>query len=181
MTKAQKTRENLLSNARALLWRYGYANVTLRQIARAAGVDVALISRYFGSKRGLFEATLEGAFDTPEVNSPAALVDLVVHLFTSAPRDVTQPSVLHLMLMNAQDEEVGALVRAAQQGTMQTMVENALGDRTRAALFMAVLLGMMVAEKSLHLDGIATFESPEYEAQLRHMLNAALTYPIGVS
>lgn len=176
MNKALMTRDKLLTHARALLWRHGYSNVSLRQIAMAAGVDVALVSRYFGGKRGLFEATLEGAFDMPDATTPKELVDMVVHLFVTHPRDAASVSILHLMLMNAQDEEVGGLVRAAHQVGLQAAVERAAGDRARAALFMAVILGMSVAEKSLHLSGIAPYDSPEYEMQLRHMLEAALAY-----
>ena len=176
MTKAEITREKLLTHARALLWRYGYSNVSLRQIAMAAGVDVALVSRYFGGKRGLFEATLEGAFDAPPANGPEALVEMVVQLFVSHPRDATAPTILHLMQMNAQDEVVGALVRDAQHRGLQTTIETAAGNPSRAALFMAVILGISAAEKSLHLSGIAPHDSPEYEAQLRHMLNAALSF-----
>lgn len=176
MTKADMTREKLLCHARASMWRYGYSNVSLRQIAKAAGVDVALVSRYFGGKRGLFEATLDGVFDTPQAEGPDALVEMVVQLFVSHPRDTAAPTILHLMQMNAQDEEVGALVRAAQQCELQSMIETAVGDRPRAALFMAAILGISGAEKSLHLTGIAPHDSPEYEAQLRHMLNAALTF-----
>ena len=46
-------------NACKIFWSKGYSNVSVREISNAAGVDVALIARYFGSKRGLFEATLE--------------------------------------------------------------------------------------------------------------------------
>lgn len=176
MTKAEATRENLLTHARALLWRHGYSNVSLRQIAKAAGVDVALVSRYFGGKRGLFEATLEGAFDTPQAKGPDALVDMVVALFVSHPRDAPGPTMLHLMQTNAQDEEVGALVRDAQQSGLQTMIETAVGTPQRAALFMAVVMGISIAEKTLHLRGIAPHDSAEYEAQLRHLLNAALDF-----
>jgi len=176
MNKALATKEKLLSHGRSLLWRYGYSNVSLRQIATAAGVDVALISRYFGGKRGLFEATLEGAFDLPKVTTPQALVDLTVQLFTIHPRDKGAVSVLHLLLMNAQDEEVGELVRSRQNTELQSLLEDAIGNKTRAALFMSVILGMSVAEKSLHLNGIAPFDSPEYEAQLRYMLENAVTF-----
>ncbi|KEJ89850.1 TetR/AcrR family transcriptional regulator [Sulfitobacter donghicola] len=178
MNKALITRENLLTHARTLLWKHGYSNVSLRQIAAAAGVDVALISRYFGNKRGLFEATIEGAFDLPDVSSREALVELTVELFVNHPRDGQAVSVLNLMLMNAQDEEVGGLVREKQQEVMQSAVEKAIGDRTQAALFMAVILGISVVEKTLHLAAIGQYDTPEYEAQLRHMLNAALSYQL---
>ncbi len=176
MNKALNTQDKLLNHARALIWRYGYSNVSLRQISSAAGVDVALVSRYFGSKRGLFEATLEGAFDTPPVETAEELVEMVVQLFVSHPRDTAEVSILHLLLMNAQDEEVGSLIRDQQQAVLQTAIECATGDQTRAALFMATILGMSVAEKSLHLSGIAPYETPEYEKQLRHMLTSALAY-----
>ncbi|MEM6901379.1 MAG: helix-turn-helix domain-containing protein, partial [Pseudomonadota bacterium] len=66
-----KTRDKLLLHARRQFWANGDSHVSLRQIASAAGVDVALISRHFGGKLGLFEATLDGAFsifETPPVN-----------------------------------------------------------------------------------------------------------------
>jgi AcrR family transcriptional regulator len=176
MNKALHTKEKLLINARELLWRYGYSNVPLRQIALAAGVDVALISRYFGGKRGLFEATLVGAFDIPQVSTTEELVDMVVQLFADHPRDTGAVSILQLMLMNAQDEEVGELVRTAQNAGLQSALEKLIGDPAPTALFMSVILGISFAEKTLLLRGIAPCASPEYDAQLRHMLNAALAY-----
>ena len=179
MTKATATREKLLLQARALLWGQGYSNVSLRTIAAAAHVDVALVSRYFGGKRGLFAATLDGAFDVPEVADEAELVETVVQMFTTAPRGGSVPSVLQLVLMNAHDEEVGDIVRAAHTEGMQSALETVTRDPARAALFMAVTLGLSVAEKSLQLRGIAPHDTPEYEAQLRHMLEAALAYSSG--
>lgn len=176
MNKALATQEKLLIHARDLLWRYGYSNVSLRQIATAAGVDVALVSRYFGGKRGLFEATLDGAFDLPPVTTPAELVDMTVHLFSDHARDKATVSLLHLLLMNAQDEEVGALVRDLQNRHLQTVLETVLGAPAPAALYMSVILGIGIAEKSLHLQGIAPHDTPEYECQLRYLLEAAIDF-----
>jgi AcrR family transcriptional regulator len=176
MNKALATRERLLTEARRLLWARGYSNVSLREIAQGAGVDVALISRYFGSKLGLFEATIKNAFDPPEAADIADMVEIIVNVFVYAPRDGEVPSVIQLMQMNATDPEVGEIVRRAQARDMQGTLDALIGDSARAALFMAVLLGYSAAEKSLKLDGIAQHNSPEYEAQLRHLLNSALSY-----
>ncbi|MEP1768718.1 MAG: TetR/AcrR family transcriptional regulator [Sulfitobacter sp.] len=176
MNKARVTQEKLVTHAREFIWRYGYSNVSLRQITTAAGVDVALVSRYFGGKQGLFEATLDGAFDLPHVSSPAELVDLTVALFTDHTHDRGTVSILHLLLMNAQDEEVGALVRDRQNDQLQSVLETILGAPTPAALFMSVILGVGIAEKTLHLGGLAPHDSPEYEHQLRYMLEAAIAY-----
>lgn len=52
-------RERILDSAEALFAEHGYDGVTLRQIARGAGVDVALASYHFGKKRDLFQAVFE--------------------------------------------------------------------------------------------------------------------------
>lgn len=177
MNKALFTQERLLTEARRLLWSRGYSNVSLREIAQGAGVDVALISRYFGGKRGLFEATLSDAFDVPDIHDEAALLDLVVELFMHTPRgESAMPSSLQLIQTNANDPEVGGMVRAAQSDGMQSKLEEILGDRMRAALFMSVLMGFAMAEKTLKLEGIAPPGSRAFEAQLRHLITSALAF-----
>lgn len=58
---AEETRAALLAAARLRFARDGYEATNLRDIAADAGVNVALIPRYFGSKEGLFRAVV--AFD----------------------------------------------------------------------------------------------------------------------
>ncbi|MEP5728163.1 MAG: TetR family transcriptional regulator [Sulfitobacter sp.] len=177
MNKAIATQERLLSEARNLLWSRGYANVSLREIAQGAGVDVALISRYFGGKRGLFDATLTDAFEIPDMADEAALVETVLQLFCDAPRDGNAgPSVLQLIQTNGSDPEVGEQVRTAHAEGMQNKLEALLDDTVRAALFMSVIMGFAMGEKTLKLKGIADVGSPEFEAQLRHLMVSALAF-----
>ena len=58
--KEQKTgkRELILDAAEDLFSKHGYDGVTLRAIAKKAGVDVALANYHFGPKRDLFDAVL---------------------------------------------------------------------------------------------------------------------------
>ena len=172
------SKDRLQRAAKSAFWARGYSNVALREIARDASVDVALIKRYFGDKLGLFAATLEGAFDTsalPQTNG-VDLIEAVVHLFSIASRNVNDPSLIRLILMNAHDAEVGEMVRAAHTTQMQSYLERVIGDPTCAALFMAVILGASVAEKSLRLKAMAPLGSAKYAAELRYMLRAALEY-----
>jgi AcrR family transcriptional regulator len=55
----QPTRREIVDAARQQFAAHGYRAATIRAIARAAGVDPALIHHYFGSKETLFAATLE--------------------------------------------------------------------------------------------------------------------------
>ncbi|NLP42006.1 MAG: TetR/AcrR family transcriptional regulator [Veillonellaceae bacterium] len=59
MDKDLQSRERLLEIAAGLFARKGYAAVSIREIALAAGVNSALISYYFNGKQGLYQAVLE--------------------------------------------------------------------------------------------------------------------------
>lgn len=51
---SEDVRDKLLNTARDLFFRYGYRSVSSRQIASAAGANVAMIRYYFGGKPGLY-------------------------------------------------------------------------------------------------------------------------------
>jgi AcrR family transcriptional regulator len=59
---AQATRAAILEAARAQFALLGYDCAVLRDIAREAGVDVALVKRYFGGKEALFVEALRASF-----------------------------------------------------------------------------------------------------------------------
>ncbi len=50
------TRGLILDAAEDLFSKHGFYGVTIREVAREAGVDTALVHYYFGAKRGLFDA-----------------------------------------------------------------------------------------------------------------------------
>lgn len=59
----QEAREKLLAAATKLFAEKGYAGVSIRQLAEAAGVNSAMISYYFGGKEGLYEAVLSTLYE----------------------------------------------------------------------------------------------------------------------
>ncbi|MEI6409133.1 MAG: TetR/AcrR family transcriptional regulator [Bacteroidota bacterium] len=52
-------RQHLLNIAEGLFAKYGYEAVSIRQLATEAGINLAMVSYYFGSKEGLFAAIIE--------------------------------------------------------------------------------------------------------------------------
>ncbi|ATW49840.1 TetR/AcrR family transcriptional regulator [Streptomyces xantholiticus] len=56
-------RERILQAARAEFAERGYDKTTMRGIARAAGVDAALVHHYFGTKDDVFAAAIEVSFE----------------------------------------------------------------------------------------------------------------------
>lgn len=178
MTTAPTTQEKLHAAARRLFWERGYSNVSVRKVASAAGVDIALISRYFGSKQGLFQATLDQMTEVEAIRglTPRELVEAIVDLCRHTPRQTPEPSSLRMLLTNAHDTDVGDMVRECYRRNFNDPIAEILGSQERAAMFSAVLLGMSVAEKSLRLPGIGAPEGPLYEAQIRQLFSVATEF-----
>lgn len=61
------TRGEILDAARELFTAQGFDQTSMREVARAAGVDPALIHHYFDNKTALFAAALEFPFDPSDV------------------------------------------------------------------------------------------------------------------
>ena len=59
---ADETRGRILQAALELFARHGYEGASVRQIAAAAGVSLGMIRHYYGSKDGLYDACLDGAY-----------------------------------------------------------------------------------------------------------------------
>lgn len=139
---------------------------------------MALVSRYFGPKKGLFEATVAGAFDTDFLDGTTreTLPDRLVSVFTYADRSPDAPSVLDLLLTNAADAEVGPMIRDQQKERFTTFFDKMLGNPDQAAMLMVAIMGFAVVEKTLKLDAIAAPDDERYAKQLRHLIEAALNY-----
>jgi len=56
---AARTRDLILRAGQKLFAQKGYATTGVREVAAEAGVNLALVQRYFGSKAGLLRASLE--------------------------------------------------------------------------------------------------------------------------
>jgi len=63
---SQATRADIMEAATSAFLSRGYGDVGLREIARVAGVDPAMINRYYGSKDALFRAVLARCSQPPE-------------------------------------------------------------------------------------------------------------------
>ncbi len=74
-TAETEPRVRIEEAAKGLFSRKGYAGTGVREIAREAGVNLAMINYYFGSKRGLLDALSERFFGAYRQGVIEALVD----------------------------------------------------------------------------------------------------------
>ncbi|MEU7846727.1 TetR/AcrR family transcriptional regulator [Micromonospora parva] len=183
---ASETRKLLLDAARQRFARDGYAATTVRDIADDAGVNVALISRYFTSKEGLFEACLRAAGDelrrttgqTPADRVPEAIARHIADLGATG-----LSSQLSLLLRSSGDagaDEIrrGVLVRSSEQlaaargwrpgepGNEQILL--------RAQMALAAGIGVAVLRSSIRLEPLSSATEQDLIAPLRDLVDALL-------
>ena len=179
------TRAAILSAARDRFLRESYASVGLRDIAGDAGVDVALISRYFGGKEGLFRDVLlhgkeEGLFRQPltAAEVPAYLAQLVV---ADADEDRQyRMEMFIVMLRSASSPKAGEIIRDLVHRDILSPLAEILGDEhaeLRANMLLAVLMGIGVLRTIMKIDTLdgSPRQRAECEYRVRCLFEAALT------
>ena len=99
---ADRTRAAILSAAQSLFATRGFTNTGVREVAELAGVNSALVGRYFGSKEGLFRATLDRVLDMSPVQHADRRsfgVDMVAAFFEA--ENIASP--LAMMILSTAD------------------------------------------------------------------------------
>ncbi|WP_207930964.1 TetR family transcriptional regulator [Streptomyces sp. 8K308] len=165
----------------------GYDAVTMRSIAAEADVDAALISYFFGSKRGLFGEILALAANPAQV-----LADQLPGPVATLPE-----RLLRALLSTWDDPTVGASLRAVVGGAtgspdltrlLREMVEQEMVSRiaerlddadpaeaeARAAVLSAQLTGIIYSRYLLAVEPFASMPPDEVVRRMAPALHAAL-------
>ncbi|MGC4951943.1 TetR family transcriptional regulator [Actinomadura citrea] len=181
------TRETILAVARRRFLTDGYGPVTMRSVAAEAGVDAALISYFFGSKKGLFGAVLGLVANPPEVlagalpGDPAELPERVLRALVGTWDDPERGAPLLLMVRAAvQDPDLTRLVRDLLEREVVGRIADHLGgpDATaRAGAFGAQLAGLIFVRYILAMEPVASMPPDELIRYLAPGLRAAVHSP----
>jgi AcrR family transcriptional regulator len=184
------TRGRVLEIARRRFLADGYRAVTLRSVATEAGVDVALISYFFGSKRGLFGAALGLAANPADLlraalpGDRATMPERVLRtLLTTWDDPVHGPRLRVLATTVAQEPEFARMFRELVQREMTEQMAEYVGAAdapARAAVFTTQLAGVIFARYVLALEPIASLPADELVRHLVPGLRAVLYGPVGV-
>ncbi|NII42518.1 AcrR family transcriptional regulator [Curtobacterium flaccumfaciens] len=183
---AAATRLALVQAARRRFAFDGYRATTVRDIAADAGVNVALINRYFVSKVGLFRACLDRAAPeqgpvTSGSDLERALGGLIRHIIRS-PTDEDSMQLL-LLLRNSGDEAVDRIRRETLRGYAERLAGavRAGGPDTvdddllvRAEIALSVVLGMTMMRTSTRVEPLASADVEAVAVPLEDALRALL-------
>jgi AcrR family transcriptional regulator len=181
-TRAAKTRnaaasrDALLASARTLFSERGFDNTTVRDIGEEAGVDPALIARYFGSKVNLYLATVtaeDADSGRPEdLDTPAQLVEwFVARVDLRGPGAVMQALVRSDSTPEIREAARDHLTRRLVQPLQSMLERRGVADpRVRAEVAVSALVGVLLARKLGSFTTLGELDRRELVAVLTAML-----------
>jgi AcrR family transcriptional regulator len=179
---ATASRAALLGAAADLFSNQGYDRTTVRQIGERAGVDPALIARYFGNKLNLYLATLaDEAAETARVEITddgldAYLVRLLERIDARGPGPLIQALVRTDSAPELREQARAHLTgRLVEPLTRSLAARGTPAARLRAESAVAALIGVLVVRGAGSLHELSSADSAELTAVVAGMLRAAFS------
>jgi AcrR family transcriptional regulator len=179
------TRAEILEAARASFAELGYDRTSVRGVAARAGVDPALVHRFYGSKDDLLAAALTVALNPgeriPELmeGDEEALGERVVRYFLSVWEESPSREVLIGMLRSAAtNERAAAQLREFFGREVLGRIAAQLGHEDaelRATLAGSQLLGLAMARYIIRFDPLAAADPQTIVATIAPTLQRYLT------
>ncbi|MFF9199901.1 TetR family transcriptional regulator [Streptomyces sp. NPDC014779] len=147
-------RERILEAARGQFAERGYDKTSVRGIAKAAGVDPALVHHYFGTKDEVFAAAIEVSFE------PAAVVPAIV----GGPRETIGERLARFF--------IGVWENPATRAPLLAIIRSALTHEAAATVLRGFVLRRLLERIAAELD----VPDPKFRAELAasHMIGIAI-------
>jgi AcrR family transcriptional regulator len=137
---ASASRRELLQAAGDLFHERGYDGATVREIGERAGMDPALIARYFGGKEGLYLAVL--ADEDVEDDAPMDPHVLVAELLRHWDQRGHSPVSRALGALEVSDDVRGQVREIVQQRLLRKFSLDGPDAALRAEILLALVLGI---------------------------------------
>ena len=177
---AEATRQDILNAARCRFACEGYDRAALREIAAEAGVDAALISRYFGGKDELFAAVLASTSNAGELfhGTPEAFAERMAHMMVREPQSDTKLDCILIMLRSASSERAAEANRKFGDSQFFQPMAAWIGGadaEVLARLLGALMMGMGVSRAITPDFSLSEAQLDRLEERLRDMILHTLT------
>lgn len=179
---AGNTRARILAAARIRFSSNNYESVGTRDIAADAGVDAALVNRYFGSKEKLFLEVIEGGFRVDEHLSDN-LDELGAHLVRQVMEDADEQAseefdALRLLLRATGNPVTAAMVSERFHAEFVSPLAKLLRGRDtelRAALVASYIIGLATMRHALSSPMLASVTQRKVVALVGADIQAHIT------
>ncbi|MGH3738637.1 MAG: TetR family transcriptional regulator [Micromonosporaceae bacterium] len=183
--RSDATRAGILHAARTRFARHGYQRATIRAIAADAGIDPAMVMRYYGSKAELFAATLDADLRLPDVTAiPRSRLGttLVRHFLDRWEGDPDDDVLLMLLRSAAVDDAAAQRMREMFRAQLLPALRPALDDPDeaprRAGLIATQLLGLALCRHLLRLPPVVQLDRDQLVATVGRTVQRYLRDPL---
>ena len=187
-TESADTRDRILTAAREEFSERGYEKTSVRGIAKAAGVDSALVHHYFGTKEQVFEAAIAVAL-APAQNAPEAVVEgpldgvgerLTRFIFGIWENPATRTPLLAVVRSAVNNEAAAAVFRRLVVSQVLGRVAARLDlpdGELRAELAAAQLVGTAMLRYVIKVEPLASVDVERIIARVAPVVQGHLTGP----
>jgi len=164
-------RERILQAARDEFAERGYDKTTMRGIARAAGVDAALVHHYFGTKDDVFAAAIEVSFEpatvVPQIlgQGAAGIGERLARFFIGVWENPASRAPLLAIIRSALTHEAAAKV--LRGFVLRRLLERVAGEldvpdpRFRAELAASHMVGIAILRYVIRVEPLASADPEE--------------------
>jgi AcrR family transcriptional regulator len=163
----EQTRARIVESATRLFAEQGFDRTSIRQIAGSAGVDPALVLHYFGSKRSLFQ----GLVGAPEPSPPPRTDDPVDDALAAlrSKLELSTPGATARLRSVLTQPDAGEFARQEIMQRAKALAQDMKGAdaEARAAVMLAMNLGIVIARDLLSVDVLAGTDVPTLVALVR--------------
>jgi AcrR family transcriptional regulator len=160
---ADATKQAILDAAIELFSETAYDQVGLREIAGRAGVDVALIGRYFGSKDELFRTAITpSAVPKPAFPERSEFGEWMARRILSPRPEVARMLIVHHSAANPRAAEI---VRRNIMELLINPIAEWLGGkdaRLRASLIVSFIAGLRLNRDIAKIEDLTEAEDEEF-------------------
>jgi AcrR family transcriptional regulator len=181
-----RTKGAIAAAARRRFGQAGYEATTIRAIADEAGVDPALVLYFFGSKDGLFAASVDWPFD-PAAELPAVIGDrragvgqrLVRLMLDTWDAEDSRNLVVAQLRAAMSHETAGRQLRAFLESELLGPLTTALRSdqpELRASLVASQLVGLGIARHVLKFEPLASLPRDDVVALVGPQVQRSLTH-----
>ena len=178
--RSDATRTAILTAARERFAADGYERATIRAIAADAGIDPAMVMRYYGNKERLFAAAADFDLRLPDVTAmPRTQVGIriVGHFLNRWEEDETLMALLRAAVTNQAARERLEAIFAEQvaPAVAALSADDPAQAQVRAGLLAAQMLGMALCRYVLRLPPIVAMTRADVIAWLAPTVQRYLT------
>ncbi|KRE74003.1 TetR family transcriptional regulator [Arthrobacter sp. AG367] len=186
---ATESREHILDAARKLFAEHGFEGTSLRQVARAAGVDPGMVHHFFMGKDELFALSVELPADPEQVlagmadSDPAQRAELIVRTVLRLWESPAQAGLLAFLRGTIGSKAKTALLRETVTRRVITRIMAAVPGTPeevalRGSLVATQVVGLMMVRYVVRLEPLASAAPEDVVRLVAPAVQRYLTGPL---